>query len=90
MKTMIMAFLVIYSMSNSPKEISGKVLDKYTSEELVGVRVVVNDKDTTYTDLNGDFIINDVDTLKRIYVAYPSYDAEELSIVKIDDNVVVK
>ena len=80
-----MAFLVIYSTSNSPKEINGKVMDKGTNNITSGAMVVVNKSDTTYTDEKGYFVIKNIDTLKTINISSNGVKANELGLVKFTD-----
>jgi hypothetical protein len=67
-------------MSNSPKEFKGKVLDINNSEELVGVMVVANKTDTTYTDFDGNFKFN-LDSIKTLDLNLPSYNTDSIILV---------
>lgn len=71
MKTLLLSFIVYYSISSIG--ISGKITDKKTSEELAGVMVIVNKKDTTYTDFEGNFYFKNVKKVYDIDLQYPSY-----------------
>jgi hypothetical protein len=77
MKILLLSFFIIYSFNYQNKEISGKVLDKNTAEELVGVMVIINKTDTTYTDLDGNFKFK-TDTIKSINLNYISYTEEDM------------
>lgn len=89
MKTMLLSFVVLYTIATSPIQIKGKVLSKPDSEVLSGVMVIVNKTDTTYTDFDGNFVINGIDSLKRIDLQYPSYTTEGLSLVRLSDNELI-
>ena len=87
MKTFLLAFLVYYSLTTPG--ISGKIIDKKTSEELTGVMVVLNNQDTTYTDFDGNFFFPDIDTIKTITLRYPSYNSNDLTLIE-DNRLFVK
>ena len=89
MKTMLLSFVVLYTIATSPVQIRGKVFSKSDSEVLSGVMVVVNKTDTTYTDMDGNFVINGVDSLKRIDLQYPSHTTEGLSLVRLSDKELI-
>lgn len=86
---MLLSFVVLYTITTSPIQIRGKVLSKTDSEVLSGVMVVINETDTTYTDFDGNFIVNGVDSLKRIDLQYPSYTTEGLSLVRLSDSKLI-
>jgi hypothetical protein len=50
-----------------------KIVDKYTKEELAGVKIIINN-DTLYSDLNGNFTYNvsDSSEIKISYISYTS------------------
>jgi len=76
MKTLLLSFIVYYSISTTG--ISGKITDKDTLEELAGVMIIVNKKDTTYTDLDGRFHFNNIDSIGVIDLKYPSYSSDDI------------
>lgn len=86
MKTMIMSFLVMYCVGTSPKEIKGKVSNKVNYENIEGAKVVVNSKDTVYTDSKGYFLLENVDTLKRIDVFYENNRPNDFSLVRVNQD----
>lgn len=98
MKTMIMTFLVVYTMI-TPKEFKGTVTNINNNEKLSGVMIVANKIDTTYTDLNGDFKLkndNGINNLEFNYLYYTTKDyilvkdSSEIQIVKPNTNVCMK
>lgn len=84
MKTLLLSFLVLYVINTPMKEITGKITDKDTSEELAGVRIIVNKKDTTYTDLNGNFKFINIDSIRSIDLKYPSYSPDDFVMMQMD------
>ncbi len=80
MKTLLLSFLVYYTLSTGG--INGKIIDKNTLEELAGVMVIINKQDTTYTDLDGKFHFKDINTIKTIDLMYPSYSSEDIGILE--------
>jgi hypothetical protein len=88
MKILLLSFLVYYTLTTTG--ISGKITDKSTSEELAGVMVIVNNQDTTYTDFDGVFHFPKIDTIKTIYLKYPSYSSDDMSVIKINQLDLVK
>ena len=81
MKTMIMAFLVVYCMS-TPKEFKGTVMDFNNNEKLVGVMVVANKVDTTYTNLDGEFKLINSNGIQTLNFIYPSYENNNFILIK--------
>lgn len=81
MKTLLLSFLVYYTLST--EGINGKITDKNTSEELAGVMIVVNKKDTTYTDLDGNFRFRNIDSIKTIDLKYPSYSSDDIAMTEM-------
>lgn len=79
----LMSFLTI--KSETPiKSIYGKVIDKNTKESLVGVKIEVGNQ-ITYTDLNGDFSINNISD--SVEFSLISYKSEKIEINK--DNITI-
>ena len=68
MKELLLGFLMLYNISGG--NMTGKIIDKSTKEELTGVMVVLNEKDTTYTDFDGVFKFTDVDSVMSIDLEY--------------------
>ena len=83
MKTLLLSFLILYVINTPLKEITGKVTDKDTSEELTGVMVIVNKKDTTYTDFDGNFRFTNVDSIRTIDLKYPSYSPDDFVMMEM-------
>ncbi len=79
MKTFLLSFLVYYTLSTGG--INGKIIDKNTSEELAGVRVIVNNKDTVYTDFNGEFKVKSISRIYKIEMSYPSYEKNDFILL---------
>lgn len=75
--------MVYYSISSTG--ISGKIIDKETSEDLSGVMIIVNEKDTTYTDLYGNFNFKNVKRIEKIDLKYPSYSDDNLVLIQGKD-----
>jgi hypothetical protein len=76
MKLFYLLILIVSIQTSKPK-ISGYVYDKINGEKLCGVKVTTN-ADTTYTDFNGYFEIND--TLStEINFELISYEKETLN-----------
>lgn len=92
MKTLLLSFLVLYVINTPTKEITGKITDRDTSEELAGVMVIVNKVDTTYTDLDGNFKFQNIDSIRTIDLKYPSYSSDNLVMLQTDklDNMAAK
>lgn len=82
MKTLLLSFIVYYSISTVG--ISGKIVDKETSEELVGVMVIINERDTTYTDFDGNFYFNKEEKIEILFLRYPSYSSDSIKLVEKD------
>ena len=89
MKTSLLAFLVIYSLNVKNKEIRGVVYDKTTMEELSGVKVILNQKDTIYTNFDGVFNFQNKDSLQRFDLEYPSYGKEGFMLLKVNNEELV-
>lgn len=90
MKTLVMTFLVVYSMS-TPKEFKGTVLDFNNNEKLAGVMVVANKVDTTYTDFNGNFSLKNTEGIKTLDFNLTSYEKDKTILVQESlDTLVVK
>ena len=66
--------MIVYMIINST--VIGTVKDIKTNEVLTGVRIIVNKTDTTYTDFEGTFVVNHVDTVNTINATYPSYEGK--------------
>ena len=81
MKSLLLSFLVYYTLSTGG--INGKIIDKNTSEELAGVMVIINKRDTTYTDLDGNFHFKDINTIRTIDLKYPSYSSDDIAMMEI-------
>ncbi|MFW5847657.1 MAG: carboxypeptidase-like regulatory domain-containing protein [bacterium] len=64
-------FFIIFSLSSST--IIGTIKDTDDKEPLSGVKVILNDRDTLYTDFNGEFTFNLNDSIKKIDCSYISY-----------------
>lgn len=69
--------LIVFLVLSLP--IKGKVVDYYTNEELVGVKI-----DNVYTDFEGNVEINKGKTL----IVYPSY--ESVDTVLYENNFLIK
>lgn len=69
---LLLSFLLIYNYNIITHELTGKVTDKTSSEELAGVMVIINYNDTTYSDFDGTFKIK-YSNIKTIDLKYPSY-----------------
>lgn len=77
--------------TNSKSNFTGKVIDANTGEALIGVTVKIKELNIgTQTDLDGNFIIQNLDTNSPFTVefSYISYQTKELSslILKPNDN----
>lgn len=69
--TALFSFMIVYTVLNGT--VIGTVKDIKTKEDLTGVRIVVNESDTTYTDFDGTFIVNNIDSVQTLKASYPSY-----------------
>ena len=72
-----MKTIIVFLVLSLP--IKGKVVDYYTNEELVGVKI-----DNVYTDFEGNVEINKGKTL----IIYPSY--ETIDTVLYENNFLIK
>ena len=75
---LILSFIISLQTSTFPK-ITGKIIDKQTQEELVGVRII-SDSDTTYSDINGDFEINTLTDTSNLIFYFISYQSNTLNV----------
>lgn len=77
--------IIVYSLSVCSlgyTALSGNIYDKKTNETLTGVKIIINKKDTVYSDFNGYFKFNNIDSLKHIEISYPSYSSDDIEIIK--------
>lgn len=81
---LLLSFIVVYNFNVSNKILRGRVVDKDTSETLVGVMVIVNEKDTTYTNMNGYFAVKNIDKFNKINLKYPSYTTDNIVLLGYD------
>jgi len=79
MKILLISLLLSYIIGNN-YEIKGKVTDRNTGEELTGVRIILNEKDTVYTDFDGNFILYSTDSVNVLKLNYISYDEENFNL----------
>lgn len=94
MKTILLNVFVLalvcfgYSAKAQTGKIAGKVIDKKTAEELIGVSVSV--EGTSFgasTDLNGDFVINNLKPgTYTINVSYVGYIKKQFANVSVKNN----
>ena len=67
--TTLFSFMIIYTVLNGT--VIGTVKDFKTKKNSYGAQIIVNEKDTVYTKLNGTFIVNNVDSITTFSVSYP-------------------
>ena len=77
---LILSLIISLQTSTFPK-ITGKIIDKQTQEELVGVKII-SDSDTTYSDMNGNFTINTLTNTSNLTFSYISYQSDTLNVMK--------
>ncbi len=70
-----------------PNLITGKVIDKNTSEALAGA-VIVCDDQKAYTDLDGNFTIRKTKTASELNIRLISYSPITLKLNEIQDQCV--
>ena len=83
MKRLILLFFVFYSTSFFPQSVAGKVLEIVNNNEvpLVGANVFLLDKSKgDISDLNGDFLIENIGNAKEYIVSYVGYMNDTLKI----------
>ena len=88
MKTMIMTFLVVYSLCQ-PKEFKGTVMNINNNEKLSGVMVIANNVDTTFTDFNGDFTLKNDSGINNLEFNYLYYTTKDYILVKDSSDIQV-
>lgn len=69
MKTTLFSFMIVYTIFNGT--VIGTVKDFKTKEASIGAQVIVNKQDTVYTDLDGAFIVHNIDSVSTLTTSYP-------------------
>lgn len=78
----LLAILVVLNLNaTKPNHITGKIVDKETQEELIGVKII-SDCDTTYTDINGNFTIMSANDSSNLLVSYISYEPDTIKFLE--------
>ena len=96
LKTLVFVYglMKMVSLSEPGVNMVGIVKDSETQEELVGVQVIINEKDTLYTNLDGqiNYVLGEED-LKTIEINYQSYESKKYVFSddkKVDDGLTAK
>jgi hypothetical protein len=77
----LLAILVVLNLNvTKPNHITGKIVDKETQEELIGVKII-SDCDTAYTDINGNFTIMSTNDSSNLLVSYISYEPDTIKFL---------
>ena len=85
----ILPLLMILMIKSNESKLIGYVIDKNTNEELCGVRVIINN-DTTYTDFDGCFYMENVLDTTNIELSLISYEKKDFIIVTDNQLIVEK
>ncbi len=86
--TLILSLLTTFLLAQQFGQVSGKVIDVKNSETLVGVSVLVKGSSQlgAVTDIDGNFIINNVPTGNMtLTVSYVGYSTKEISDILIKE-----
>ena len=67
--TTLFSFMIVYTILNGT--VIGTVQDYKTKKDCYGAQVIVNAKDTVYTNFDGSFIVHNVDSVKTLTTSYP-------------------
>ncbi len=73
---------------NGTQQISGKVIDKVSGEEIAGAEIKLGDK-IIYTDLNGNFSANVQISTTELLVKYISYSDTKIVVTPFSYNAIV-
>lgn len=88
---LVLMTIIITTNAFAQSGIAGKVIDKETGEELIGVAVVIDGTTTgAVTDLSGDYLISvepGVYTLNFSYIGYSNF---KVSGIKVEANKMTK
>ena len=92
MKKLFLLFICLITLTNlKPNTIQGKIKDD-TNEEISGVKIVLcsnNTYKTLYSDLNGNYILNDIKSgTYMIILDYISYKVIKSIIIVNNDKVI--
>jgi CarboxypepD_reg-like domain len=80
-------FVIINSVNFITDTIGGKVYDKNTKNELAGVQIICG-SDTTYSDINGNFIFKSKKDTNILYFNYNTYESDTLTFILNNDRFV--
>lgn len=88
MKIILLSYFVLFYMNAVVPNITKiKVKDSITNEELTGVKVIVNDKDTLYSNFDGEIMYKgEVNKVQLNLVSY----SDTIINYKSDDKIVKK
>jgi hypothetical protein len=75
---LILSFFITTTFGS---KINGYIYDKNTNETLTGVRIISNN-DTTYSDLNGYFELENITDITYIQLKLVSYENKDTIIIK--------
>lgn len=67
--TTLFSFMIVYTVLNGT--VIGTVKDYKTKKDSYGAQVIVNKQDTVYTNIDGTFIVNNVDSVTSLSTSYP-------------------
>lgn len=73
-------FALLLSILLGINKIDGYVYDKNTGESLCGVKITTL-KDTVYTDLNGYFVLENIQDTTNISFDFISYEKKDTTII---------
>ena len=79
---LLLSFLVIYTLNIPQKELKGKITDRETSKNLMGIMVIINQKDTVYTNMNGYFIVKNIQHIESIDVKSLEHNNGDIFMVR--------
>lgn len=75
--------------------LSGKIIDKYTGEALVGVQINIAELNlTTYTDFDGNFSFKNIQKgnyeISTNYISYKNYVFKNVNVNNINNNLKIE
>lgn len=91
MKIIFLIILFLINYSTFAYEIKGRVIDDLTHNKVDGALLIINEKDSLFTDINGEFYFKSKDSILHVDVKklrYKDYHFD-LNISNIDYKVVI-
>lgn len=74
MKLLLIFFFITYPLFNNQFIIVGKIIDNHDKQSISGARIILNNNDTTFSDLNGYFTFYSENYINNINISFISYE----------------